>query len=150
MASNPEKALKDSVEALGTTPKRYRETLHLPMHHISVGVTPIAFYRDEKDVPNYFADFYSEIRPEWIGSTCKLESYSEVIKDDEKVAYLLKASRLDQDGLVMSTFEGIFTLGRIEQDWRLISRNIFNVSKDSKIKQRELIDKWNKKTQELG
>ena len=50
----------------------------------------------------------------------------------------------------MSTFEGIFTLGRIEQDWRLISRNIFNVSKDSKIKQRELIDKWNKKAQELG
>jgi hypothetical protein len=66
------------------------------------------------------------------------------------VAYLLKASRLDQDGLVMSTFEGIFTLGKMEQDWRLISRNIFNVSKDSKIKQRELIDKWNKKTQELG
>jgi hypothetical protein len=149
MASNPEEALKDSVEALGTTSQKYRETLHLPMHHISVGVTPIAFYLDEKDVPNYFADVYSEFRPEWIGSTCILESFSEVIKDDEKVAYLLKASRLDQAGLIMSTFEGIFTLGRVEQDWRLISRNIFNVSKESKIKQRELIDKWTQKNQAL-
>jgi len=150
MASNPEEALKDSVEALGTTSKLYRETLHLPMHHISVGITPIAFYVDEENVPKYFADFYSEIRPEWIGSTCTLESYSEVVKDDEKVAYLLKASRLDKDGSIMSTFEGIFTLGKIEQDWRLISRNIFNVSEESKLKQRELIDKWNEKGQEQG
>jgi len=44
----------------------------------------------------------------------------------------------------MSTFEGIFTMGNIEGDWRSISRNIFNVSKESKIRQRELIDKWNK------
>ena len=149
MASNPEEALRDSVEALGTTSKMYRETLHLPMHHISVGVTPIAFYLEEEDVPNYFADFYSEIRPEWIGSTCTLESYSEVIKDDQKIAYLLKASRLDKGGSIMSTFEGIFTLGKIGQDWRLISRNIFNVSKESKLRQRELIDKWNEKSQEL-
>ena len=144
MASNPILALQDSIEALGTTSKNYRDTLHLPMHHISVGITPISFYETEADVPNYFADFYHTIRPEWIGSTCQLDSYSEIISDEEKVGYLVKASRLDENGSTMSTFEGIFTMGNIEGDWRLISRNIFNVSKESKIRQRELINKWNK------
>ena len=144
MASNPILALQDSIEALGTTSKKYRDTMHLPMHHIAVGITPISFYATEADVPTYFADFYHTIRPEWIGSTCRLDSYSEIISDEEKVGYLVKASRLDGNGSTMSTFEGIFTMGNIEGDWRLISRNIFNVSKESKTRQRELIDEWNK------
>ena len=144
MASTPILALHDSIEALGTTSKKYRDTLHLPMHHVSVGITPISFYKIETDVPDYFADFYHTIRPEWIGSTCRLDSYSEIISDEEKIGYLVKASRIDKDGVPMSTFEGIFTMGNIEGDWRLISRNIFNVSKESKIRQKELIEKWNK------
>ena len=70
--------------------------------------------------------------------------YSEIISDEEKIGYLVKASRIDKDGVSMSTFEGIFTMGNIEGDWRLISRNIFNVSKESKIRQKELIEEWNK------
>ena len=144
MASTPILALHDSIDALGTTSKKYRDTLHLPMHHVSVGITPISFYKIETDVPDYFADFYHTIRPEWIGSTCRLDSYSEIISDEEKIGYLVKASRIDKDGVSMSTFEGIFTMGNIEGDWRLISRNIFNVSKESKIRQKELIEEWNK------
>ena len=51
----------------------------------------------------------------------------EIIGDTKKVAFLIEASRFKADGTLLQTFNAIFTVANKNGDWRLISRNPFNV-----------------------
>ena len=130
MAKTHKQALIDAVESIGTTKRiKYRDTIHLPVHQVSVGETRIAIYMDDEEVPEYFSDIFPEQRPEWVGSTCELREYKILIEDKHKVAYLINAARLYPDCSVLQTFDSIFTIANVLGDWRLVSRNPFNIAK---------------------
>ena len=129
MAITPEQALRESVEAIGTSKKKkYRDTIHPPVHQIIVSDFEDRRF-DESNIPEYMSDIWEEFLPDWAGSTCTLDSFEIIIQDSLKVAYLIKASRLFPDGSLMQTFNAIFTVGNKDGDWRLISRNPFNITK---------------------
>ena len=54
---------------------------------------------------------------------------TKIIEDDKKVAFLIYAARYNADGSLMQTFNAIFTVEDRNGDWRLISRNPFNIKK---------------------
>jgi len=54
---------------------------------------------------------------------------TKIIEDENKVAFLIAASRYHVDGSLMQTFDAIFTVEQRNDDWRLISRNPFNIKK---------------------
>jgi len=129
MAATPEDALKDAVEAIGDSKiRKYRDTIHPPMHQIVVSDLSDRRF-DESNIPEYMSDVWEQYLPDWVGSTCTLNSFEIVIQDSLKIAYLIKASRLFADGSLMQTFDAIFTVGNKDGDWRLISRNPFNITK---------------------
>ena len=64
------------------------------------------------------------------GSTCELREFKILIEDINKMAYLINAARLYPDGSVIQTFDAIFTIANISGDWRLVSRNPFNITKE--------------------
>lgn len=129
MAATPEEALKDAVEAIGTSKRRkYRDTIHPPVHQIVVSDLKDRRF-NESNIPEYMSDVWEQYSPDWVGSTCTLNSFKIVIQDSLKIAYLIKASRLFADGSLMQTFDAIFTIGNKDGDWRLISRNPFNIEK---------------------
>ena len=129
MAATPEDALKDAVEAIGDSKiRKYRDTIHPPMHQIVVSDLSDRRF-DESNIPEYMSDVWEQYLPDWVGSTCTLNSSEIVIQDSLKIAYLIKASRLFADGSLMQTFDAIFTVGNKDGDWRLISRNPFNITK---------------------
>ena len=68
-------------------------------------------------------------KPEWVGSKFELLSMEEIIGDTKKVAFLIEASRFKADGTLLQTFNAIFPVANKNGDWRLISRNPFNVRK---------------------
>ena len=130
MAATPEDALKDAVEAIGDSKrKKYRDTIHPPVHQVVIGSGISDRRFDESNIPEYMSDVWEQYLPDWVGSTCTLDSFEIVIQDGLKIAYLLKASRLFADGSLMQTFDAIFTVGNKDGDWRLISRNPFNITK---------------------
>ena len=45
------------------------------------------------------------------------------------MAFLIKAARYYADGRLMQTYDAIFTVVNRDGDWRLVSRNPFNVRK---------------------
>ena len=49
--------------------------------------------------------------------------------DEHKVAFLIEAARFYADGSLMQTYDAIFTVENRDGDWRLISRNPFNIRK---------------------
>ena len=50
MAKTHKQALIDAVESIGTTKRiKYRDTIHLPVHQVSVGETRIAIYMDDEE-----------------------------------------------------------------------------------------------------
>jgi|TARA_B110001454_G_scaffold210420_1_gene224921 hypothetical protein len=129
MAATPEDALKDAVEAIGDSKiRKYRDTIHPPVHQIVVSDLSDRRF-DESNIPEYMSDVWEQYLPDWVGSTCTLNSSEIVIQDSLKIAYLIKASRLFADGSLMQTFDAIFTVGNKDGDWRLISRNPFNITK---------------------
>ena len=129
MAATPEEALKDAVEAIGTSKRRkYRDTIHPPVHQIVLSDLKDRRF-DESNIPEYMSDVWEQYLPDWVGSTCRLDSFEIVTQDSLKIAYLIKVSRLFADGSLMQTFDAIFTVGNKEGDWRLISRNPFNITK---------------------
>ena len=129
MAATPEQALRESVEAIGTSrKKKYKDTIHPPVHQIIVSDLEDRRF-DESNIPEYMSDVWEEYLPDWVGSTCALDSFEIIIQDPHKVAYLIKVSRLFPDGSLMQTFDAIFTVGNKGGDWRLISRNPFNITK---------------------
>jgi|TARA_B110000438_G_C15770288_1_gene631560 hypothetical protein len=129
MAATPEDALKDAVEAIGDSKiRKYRDTIHPPVHQIVVSELSDRRF-DESNIPEYMSDVWEQYLPDWVGSTCTLNSFEIVIQDSLKIAYLIKASRLFADGSLMQTFDAIFTVGNKDGDWRLISRNPFNITK---------------------
>ena len=129
MAATPEDALKDAVEAIGDSKiRKYRDTIHPPVHQIVVSDLSDRRF-DESNIPEYMSDVWEQYLPDWVGSTCTLNSFEIVIQDSLKIAYLIKASRLFADGSLMQTFDAIFTVGNKDGDWRLISRNPFNITK---------------------
>ena len=129
MAATPEDALKDAVEAIGDSKiRKYRDTIHPPVHQIVVSDLSDRRF-DESNIPEYMSDVWEQYLPDWVGSTCTLNSFEIVIQDSLKIAYLIKVSRLFADGSLMQTFDAIFTVGNKDGDWRLISRNPFNITK---------------------
>ena len=64
-----------------------------------------------------------------MGSKVKLRDMNKIIEDDKKVAFLIEAARYNADGSLMQTFNAIFTVESRNGDWRLISRNPFNIAK---------------------
>jgi hypothetical protein len=130
MASSPEEALRDAINASGSLQlKKFRDTIHLPLHQVGVGPALPAIYLSEEDVPEYRSDGWEITNPDWVGSTNELRSFEEIIRDENKVAFLIKAARYYSDGSLMQTYDAIFTVANRDGDWRLISRNPFNVRK---------------------
>ena len=130
MAATPEEALRNAINASGSLKlKKFRDTIHLPMHQVGVGPALPPIYLNEEDVPEYRSDGWKDTNPEWVGSTNELRSYDVIIRDENKVAFLIKAARYYADGRLMQTYDAIFTVANQNGDWRLISRNPFNVQK---------------------
>ena len=129
MAATPEDALKDAVEAIGDSKiRKYRDTIHPPVHQIVVSELSDRRF-DESNIPEYMSDVWEQYLPDWVGSTCTLNSFEIVIQDSLKISYLISASRLFADGSLMQTFDAIFAVGNKDGDWRLVSRNPFNITK---------------------
>ena len=130
MAETPEQAVKDAVKTAGSERElRFRDTIHLPFHQ--VGMSPImpSIYLDEKDVPEYRDKDWAVNKPDWVGSKVKLRKMTKIIEDNKKAAFLIDAARYNADGSLMQTFNAIFTVENRNGDWRLISRNPFNIRK---------------------
>ena len=130
MAKTAEQALEEAVPAIGVErSKKYRDVVHLPVHQVGAKFegTFALVIQTEEEVPDFVDDGWAETRPDWVDSTVKLNGYKEVVRDDKKAAFLIEASRHAPDGSLMQTFEAIFTVENREGDWRLISRNPFNV-----------------------
>jgi hypothetical protein len=130
MASSPEAALRDAIDASGSLKlKKFRDTIHLPLHQVGVGPVLPEIYLSEEDVPEYRSDGWEVTNPDWVGSTNELRSFEEIVRDENKAAFLIKAARFHADGSLMQTYDAIFTVANRDGDWRLISRNPFNVRK---------------------
>lgn len=130
MASTPEEALRDAIDASGSLKhKKFRDTIHLPLHQVGIGKTLPAIYLTEEDVPEYRSDGWETTNPDWVGSTNELRSFEVIVSDANKVAFLIQAARFYADGSLMQTYDAIFTVANESGDWRLISRNPFNVIK---------------------
>ena len=132
MAKTAEQALEAAVPAIGADrSKKYRDIIHLPMHQIGAKFegTFAPFISTEAEVPEFVDDHWDETRPDWGGSSVTLDTYREVVRDENKAVFLIAASRYVSDGSLMQTFEAIFTVEKRNGDWRLISRNPFNVRK---------------------
>ncbi|MGZ0189412.1 MAG: hypothetical protein ACKVH0_15640 [Alphaproteobacteria bacterium] len=130
MAATPEAAIQDAIDASGSLKvKKFRETIHLPLHQVGVGPALPPIYLEEADVPEYRSDGWAETNPEWVGSTNELRACNLIVADENKAAYLIKAARFYADGRLMQTYGAIFTVANKNGDWRLISRNPFNVQR---------------------
>jgi len=126
MARNPEQAVQDAIKTAGSERElRFRDTIHLPFHQVGMP----SIYLDEKDVPEYRDEDWQITKPEWVGSKVELKEMTKIIEDDKKVAFLIYAARYNADGSLMQTFNAIFTVEDRNGDWRLISRNPFNIKK---------------------
>lgn len=128
MAATPEQALRDAIDASGSLKlKKFRDTIHLPLHQVGVGPDLPAIYASEADVPEYRSDGWEKTNPTWVGSTNELRDFKVIVGDQRKVAFLIKAARFYADGSLMQTYDAIFTVENRGGDWRLISRNPFNI-----------------------
>jgi len=126
MARNPEQAVQDAIKTAGSERElRFRDKIHLPFHQVGMP----SIYLDEKDVPEYRDEDWQITKPEWVGSKVELKEMTKIIEDDKKVAFLIYAARYNADGSLMQTFNAIFTVEDRNGDWRLISRNPFNIKK---------------------
>lgn len=130
MAETPEQAVKDAVKTAGSERElRFRDTIHLPFHQVGMSSNMPSIYLDEKDVPEYRDKDWAVNKPDWVGSKVKLRKMTKIIEDNKKVAFLIDAARYNADGSLMQTFNAIFTVENRNGDWRLISRNPFNIRK---------------------
>ena len=130
MAETPEQAVKDAVKTAGSERElRFRDTIHLPFHQIGMSSNMPSIYLDEKDVPKYRDKDWAVNKPDWVGSKVKLRKMTKIIEDNKKAAFLIDAARYNADGSLMQTFNAIFTVENRNGDWRLISRNPFNIRK---------------------
>ena len=130
MARNPEQAVQDAIKTAGSERElRFRDTIHLPFHQVGMPSNMPSIYLDEKDVPEYRDEDWQITKPEWVGSKVELKEMTKIIEDDKKVAFLIYAARYNADGSLMQTFNAIFTVEDRNGDWRLISRNLFNIKK---------------------
>ena len=130
MAETPEQAVQDAVKTAGSERElRFRDTIHLPFHQIGMSSNMPFIYLDEKDVPEYRDKDWAVSKPDWVGSKVKLRKMTKIIEDNKKVAFLIDAARYNADGSLMQTFNAIFTVENRNGDWRLISRNPFNIRK---------------------
>ena len=130
MAETPEQAVQDAVKTAGSERElRFRDTIHLPFHQIGMSSNMPFIYLDEKDVPEYRDKDWAVSKPDWVGSKVKLRKMTKIIEDNKKAAFLIDAARYNADGSLMQTFNAIFTVENRNGDWRLISRNPFNIRK---------------------
>jgi len=130
MAATPQQAVKNAIKTAGSERElRFRDAIHLPFHQVGMSENLPAIYLSEADVPEYRDSDWERSKPEWVGSAVKLLSMEEIIGDTKKVAFLIEASRFKADGTLLQTFNAIFTVANKNGDWRLISRNPFNVRK---------------------
>ena len=92
MRTTPEEALHDAINAAGSLKlKKFRDTMHLPMHQVGMpeGFPPI--YLTEEDVPEHRDEGWKETNPEWVGSSVKIISHQIIVRSESKVAFLIKA-----------------------------------------------------------
>ena len=130
MADTPEQAVQDAVKTAGSERElRFRDTIHLPFHQVGMSSNMPSIYLDEKDVPEYRDKDWAVTKPEWVGSKVILNKMTKIIEDEKKAAFLIDAARYNADGSLMQTFNAIFTVENRNGDWRLISRNPFNIRK---------------------
>ena len=130
MAETPEQAVKDAVKTAGSERElRFRDTIHLPFHQVGMSSNMPSIYLDEKDVPEYRDKDWAVTKPEWVGSKVILNKMTKIIEDEKKAAFLIDAARYNAGGSLMQTFNAIFTVENRNGDWRLISRNPFNIRK---------------------
>ena len=130
MAPTPQQAGKDAIKTAGSERElKFRDSIHLPFHQVGMSENLPAIYLCEADVPEYRDSDWGTSKPEWVGSKVELLSMEEIIGDTKKVAFLIEASRFKADGTLLQTFNAIFTVANKNGDWRLISRNPFNVRK---------------------
>lgn len=130
MAETPEQAVKDAVKTAGSERElRFRDTIHLPFHQVGMSSNMPSIYLDEKDVPEYRDKDWAVSKPDWVGSKVILNKMTKIIEDNKKAAFLIDAARYNADGSLMQTFNAIFTVENRNGDWRLISRNPFNIRK---------------------
>ena len=129
MASTPEQAVRDAIRTAGSERLlKFRDAVHLPFHQVGMPPNMPAIYLNEQDVPEYRDADWERSKPEWVGSKVKLNNMSKIIGDEKKVAFLIEAARYNADGSLMQTFNAIFTVESRSDDWRLISRNPFNIT----------------------
>ena len=130
MADTPEHAVQDAVKTAGSERElRFRDTIHLPFHQVGMPSNMPSIYLDEKDVPEYRDKDWAVTKPEWVGSKVILNKMTKIIEDEKKAAFLIDAARYNAGGSLMQTFNAIFTVENRNGDWRLISRNPFNIRK---------------------
>ena len=130
MASTPEQAVKDAIKTAGSERHlKFRDTIHLPFHQVGMPTNMPEIYLNETDVPEYRDEDWKTNKPEWVGSKVKLNDMNRIVGDEKKIAFLIEAARYNVDGDLMQTFNAIFTVENRCGDWRLISRNPFNVRK---------------------
>ena len=130
MAETPEQAVQNAVKTAGSERElRFRDTIHLPFHQVGMSSNMPSIYLDEKDVPEYRDKDWAVSKPDWVGSKVKLRKMTKIIEDNKKAAFLIDAARYNADGSLMQTFNAIFTVENRNGDWRLISRNPFNIRK---------------------
>lgn len=128
MASTPEQAVRDAIRTAGSERLlKFRDAVHLPFHQVGMPPNMPAIYLNEQDVPEYRDADWERSNPEWVGSKVKLNNMNKIIGNDKKVAFLIEAARYNADGSLMQTFNAIFTVENRSGDWRLISRNPFNI-----------------------
>jgi hypothetical protein len=128
MASTPEQAVRDAIRTAGSERLlKFRDAVHLPFHQVGMQPNMPAIYLNEQDVPEYRDADWETSKPEWVGSKVKLNNMNKIIGNDKKVAFLIEAARYNADGSLMQTFNAIFTVENRSGDWRLISRNPFNI-----------------------
>ena len=130
MASTPERAVKDAIKTAGSERElKFRDTIHLPFHQVGMPENLPAIYLTETEVPEYRDADWETSKPEWVGSKVELLTMERIVEDENKVAFLIEASRYKADKTLLQTFNAIFTVANINGDWRLISRNPFNIRK---------------------
>ena len=126
MALTPEEALYDAIDSAGSeAKKKYRDVIHLPFFFAGGAFQDGYAITEEDQVPEYRSHEFSTRSPSFIGSTVNLNSFEVIVRDLRKVAFLVHASRWNEDGSLQRNFRAIITVMQKNDDWRMVSRNPF-------------------------
>lgn len=124
MARTPEEAVALHVKAIGDTKEiKMADTIHLPFQHYSARAEWVFQWDTPDDVPEYM----EMLDPKWTGSSCLLKELQRLAGSEHKIAYRVLATRFHADGTPMQGFEAIYSVLKMDEDWRIVNRNPINV-----------------------